>query len=324
MRTQFQARAAALHGALRNLEVRQRTFTICRALLALAQILIVAFTPYTALMQTVEGAERAPYCDGPRIVSAFCVGGDEIPSWTRVAVIIILLTMVAVGFIPRLMSFVHAWIAISISTGISLPDGGDSVAAIVTVILIFVSSADDRLWAWSKQRKPVRPAARGISLAGIYALRVQVTLIYLNSAFEKFTVDDWSNGSAEYYVARGYMFGASGAIADVLHWATSIPLLLALITWGVIVAEICIGILVLTTSTGRRIAFALAIILHIGIILSIGLWSFGIIMIATVGIATMRIANQHAAVEEIPSSLEPEGHPAATVTSAPDHSQGQP
>ncbi|PPI25190.1 hypothetical protein C5D34_11985 [Rathayibacter sp. AY1B1] len=288
--------ALRLQIALQSLEVRQRAFTLGRGALAAAQISILVFTPFSALMQTVGGAEPAPYCAGARIISAFCIGGPEVPSIVRVIVMIVLLGLVLVGFLPRVMAFVHAWISISISTGISLPDGGDSVAAIVSVIIIFIMAADDRRWAWSKERRPVGPVGRGVALAGIYALRLQVTLIYLNSAFEKFNVDDWSNGSAEYYISRGYMFGASGLIADVLHWATSVPLLLAVITWGVIVAEICIGILVVTIDFGRRIAFILAVALHVGIILSIGLWSFGIIMIATVGIATMKL---------VPSSASP-------------------
>jgi antimicrobial peptide system SdpB family protein len=272
---------------LRSVDVRHISFTVFRGILALAHLLALAFTPYTALTQTVAGTEAAPQCGGVRMLSTFCVGGDAIPTWMRIAVMIVLLGLVMVGFVPRVMSVVHAWIAVSFSTSISLPDGGDSVASIVAILVIFIAFADNRTWGWSLSRGVPSSAGRGLALAGLYALRIQVALIYLNSAFDKFGVEDWSNGSAEYYIARGYMFGASGIIAVILHWATSIPILLAALTWGVIIMEICIGLLVLTTDLGRRVAFVLAVVLHVGIILTVGLWSFAMIMIATVGIATM-------------------------------------
>ncbi|WP_185276790.1 sporulation-delaying protein SdpB family protein [Leifsonia shinshuensis] len=263
------------------------TFSVFRAGFALAQILYLAFTPYDALMQTVLGTGSTPDCDGLRGISALCVGGDAVPDGTRIIVISALLLLVVVGFLPRVMSVVHAWIAVSLSIGIALPDGGDSLAAIATIILVFVAFSDNRLWAWARRTEPLGPTARGVGFAGVVALRLQVAIVYLNSAFAKFGVEDWANGSAEYYVSRSYMFGASGLIGDALHSVTSNPLLLAAITWGVLLCEIAIGICILLGTTGRRVAFVLALLLHAGIILTIGLWSFGMIMISFVGIAAM-------------------------------------
>lgn len=289
-----------LRSALETFDLRRATFSVFRAGIATAQLLYLAFTPFDALMQTVLGTGSTPDCDGLRGVSALCVGGDAVPDGTRIVGIIALLSLVVMGFMPRVMSVVHAWIAISLSIGIALPDGGDSVAAIATIILVFVAFSDNRLWAWKRRAEPLGPTARGVGFAGVVALRLQVAIVYLNSAFAKFAVEDWANGSAEYYVSRSYMFGASGFVGDALHSVTSNPLLLAAITWGVLLCEIAIGICILLGATGRKVAFVLALLLHTGIILTIGLWSFGMIMISVVGIAAMP-TNRQETLSRLPS-----------------------
>lgn len=279
--------SARLRLTLATFDIRRGTFTVFRAGIALAQIVFLVFTPFDALMQGVEGSADLPNCEGLRSISALCVGGPSVPDGIRTFAMIALLALVVVGFLPAVTSVVHAWIAVSLSTGLALPDGGDSVAAIVCIIMVFIAVSDNRLWAWKLKDEPIGPTARGIGFAGVVALRIQVAIVYLNSAFAKFSVEDWANGSAEYYVSRSYMFGSAGFVGESLRVLTSNPLLLATITWGVLLCEIAIGLCILQGLTGRKVAFALALLLHSGIILSIGLWSFGMIMIAFVGMAAM-------------------------------------
>jgi antimicrobial peptide system SdpB family protein len=110
-------------------------------------------------------------------------------------------------------------------------------------------------------------------------------VIYLQSAVAKLFVEDWVNGSAEFYIVRDPMFGASGFLRDVLIGATSIPLIVAAATWGPIIAELAIGMLILGPSRWRRLGLRMVLALHIGIVVTMGLWSFAVTMIGGVVVA---------------------------------------
>lgn len=58
-------------------------------------------------------------------------------------------------------------------------------------------------------------------------------------------------------------------------------------TRGVIVGEIAIGLCVLLGSRWRKVTFIATAVLHLGIIATIGLWSFATVMICLVGMACM-------------------------------------
>ncbi len=67
---------------------------------------------------------------------------------------------------------------------------------------------------------------------------------------------------------------------------TAVPLGTALLTWGTISLETAAGVLVLSRPRRRQGALVLVVALHVGILLAIGLWSFAIIMIGAVTVAT--------------------------------------
>jgi antimicrobial peptide system SdpB family protein len=168
---------------------------------------------------------------------------------------------------------------------VSLPDGGDQVARIVGLLLIPLTLIDDRRWHWLPATRPIGPFGSGVGAAFIIAIRIQVAAIYLNSAVAKFGTDAWVEGSAEYYYVRSLMFGVSGWIGDVLLEATKVPIIVAGLTWGAILVEIAIAVLILGRRRWRRGAVVLDLALHGFIVLTIGLWSFAAIMVGTVLIA---------------------------------------
>lgn len=95
------------------------------------------------------------------------------------------------------------------------------------------------------------------------------------------------NGTAEYYVARDPYFGASSAIGNVLHLMMTNVFVAVVPSWGAIICEIVIAVLILCGPQSRGLAFVLGCVLHGAIILTIGLWIFGLVMIAIVGLASM-------------------------------------
>ncbi|MGH1525040.1 sporulation-delaying protein SdpB family protein [Leifsonia sp. L25] len=275
-----------------SIPFRIRASSTGRTLIALAQLSIIVLTPPAALLQPVVGQGPGPLCDSIRAFTLYCIGGDVVSQEWRRWIMVVLLCVIASGWRPRWTSVPHAWICLSLGMSISLPDGGDQVARIVGLLLIPLALVDDRRWHWGTSSQPLRPFAGGAASAFIIAIRIQVAAIYLNSAIAKFGTDAWVDGSAEYYYVRSLMFGASGWIGAVMLEVTKVPLLVASLTWGAIVIEIAIAVLILGPAKWRRWAVLADLLLHGFIVLTIGLWSFAGVMVGTVLIAASASASE--------------------------------
>jgi antimicrobial peptide system SdpB family protein len=220
-------------------------------------------------------------CEGMASWGAYCVLPDPYGS---VAVLAIL-GAVCLGLAPLATGALHAWASFSIATGIGLPDGGEHAAQVVTLLVMVMLVPDMRKAAWSRVPTTSSQVLLGISKASWWILRLQMVGIYLHSAIAKLGVEDWVNGSAMYYVVRDPSFGASGPVGDMMRWVTTSPLGVAALTWGSIAVEIAIAILLLHRGTARVLALGLAVALHAAIIITIGLWSFGLVMIGAMVVA---------------------------------------
>lgn len=85
----------------------------------------------------------------------------------------------------------------------------------------------------------------------------------------------------------GEQFGALNVLVPVIHWIASVPIFEFALTWGTVVIELSIACLLLFGKlTGRVIAVVLSALLHVGIILVSGLWSFAFTMVGAM-IATL-------------------------------------
>ncbi|WP_329568970.1 sporulation-delaying protein SdpB family protein [Kitasatospora sp. NBC_01266] len=258
-----------------------------RTLLALAHVLTLALTGPAYLMPPVIGEGRVPQCGGIRAVSAYCLGGAEIGQEWRRWFMVALLLVVASGYRPRWTVLPHAWIAFSIGVSISLPDGGEAIARIICLLIIPLGLIDDRRWHWQAATTRLRPVPQGIAFAAFLGVRIQLAALYLQSGISKFGVPDWLNGSAEYYILRNPLFGVAGPLKPLLLWMSNSPVIVAGMTWGAIVIEVVIAVFLLSSARWRRIAFLLDIALHAGIIATMGLWSFSLIMIGSAAIAAL-------------------------------------
>ncbi|BBE24323.1 hypothetical protein MN0502_32060 [Arthrobacter sp. MN05-02] len=186
------------------------------------------------------------------------------------------------------MSWVHLYVALSIVLAIDLPEGGDQAAVAITVCIALISLSDTRYWVWSRSTQPNSLGGRfyGLSWAAHWLLRAQMAYIYLNSSISKMAVEAWQDGSAVYYVTRMEYFGVTGPLAGLMREVTAVPLLAVAATWGTMITELAIAVLILSSRPWQRLAFILAAALHVMIILMIGLGSFGMVMIGGVLAAT--------------------------------------
>lgn len=260
--------------------VYRTSIWVGRVIIALGQMSVVLFTTRPHLTPvTSEGDSFA--CDGLAAWGAYCVFPDPAGS----VVVLATLGAVCLGLTPLVTGILHAWASFSIATGIGLPDGGEHVAQVVTLLLVALLIPDLRRvsWSWAPPASP--QVLLGVSMAAWWALRLQMAGIYLHSAIAKLGVEDWVNGSAMYYIVRDPSFGASGPAGDVMRWVTTTQLGVAALTWGSIAVEIAIAILVLHRGRARVLALGLAVALHAAIVITIGLWSFGLVMIGAMVVA---------------------------------------
>lgn len=261
---------------------RSPHLAIARTLIAIAQLSILWLTPQKYFFVPVAGREAGPKCDEYNRWTAYCLSDSAGWQSTVPWVLSIILIAVLTGFFPRVVSWFHVWASYSVSTAIALPDGGEVAAQLFSVYIAVICLGDSRRNHWSKFPEPGNGWLQSISWAGSVVLRVQVFWIYISASVAKFSVDSWGDGSAIYYVTRQEFFGVSGPLQSVVEWVTRNPYASLGLTWGSMILELGIALLMLTSYRYRRWAIPLTIAFHGGIILIIGLWSFGLIMIAGV------------------------------------------
>lgn len=273
-----------LSAAVSQFDPTAMSVQVGRAVIALAQLSVLTLTPWERLTPQILGQPQAPFCQGLGRISLFCMVPPTHVIWALVASSIVLLLVIA-GILPRYVGLAHVWVSFSIALSLGLADGGEQVAQVCTVLLAVVVLADGRLCAWIPQQRDLKPVLRGVAFAAWWMLRLQLVGIYAQSGLAKLGVEDWLNGSAMYYIVRDPSFGASGPVGYVMREVTSLPVGVAALTWGSIVLELLIAVLLLRGPRHRGIALAMSVALHVSILVSIGLWSFALIMIGAMIIA---------------------------------------
>lgn len=270
-----------------------RLIGIGRTIVAMSQLSFLMLTPASFYIVPVGSPQIDLKCSEGVIrgYSIYCI--LPYSAQTVSYIVCFVLFFVAIGIYPRITGVFHFWASFSVASSISLPDGGEAMVQVVTFFLMFVLLGDSRRWHWSKSASNdvcfygrASKIFRSISWAGMWVLCLQISYVYINSALTKLSVEQWKDGTATYYVSRMELFGAAGLFDDFLRGAFSIPLIALASTWGTIVVEIAIAILILLPyKLAARIAVALSFLLHLIIALMIGIFSFAVIMFGSVFIA---------------------------------------
>lgn len=286
-------------------DYRGKWFAFGRTALALATASELICTRPTALF-TLVGTTTGPVCAAQSAASLFCVGNTPGFVVARVWLAVAGLLLVASGYRPRFTSILHLWIVYSVSTSVTLPDGGDSIALIVVFLITPMCLADGRRWQWTQPCQRMGRNGRVIAYLSFWALRLQIAYVYADSAIAKMGVADWQNGSAFYYFVRDKMFGAAGPLTSLWMWLSDQSLTTLAITWGAIAIELAIALFTLLGARWRQAAFWLGLGLHTLIFLSMGLFSFSLVMVAVAAL----IATPNAAVIYRPPARLPDDRPA--------------
>ncbi|AMM20105.1 hypothetical protein AX769_07920 [Frondihabitans sp. PAMC 28766] len=197
------------------------------------------------------------------------------------------LFVAASGWRPRFTALPLWWILFSDQASFTLVDGGDQIAAVLALLLIPISLTDSRKWHWMRSSQQFgRPRKLAVTVARVSrgVICVQVAFIYLDACLSKLSVPEWVDGTAGYYWLQDPMFGPAGVLRTISNTLMLNPLLVTAMTWGTLVIEFSLGVALLLSARHRAILFPIGLLFHLGIALTMGLWSFVFVMWAALAL----------------------------------------
>jgi len=252
-------------------------YGVVRSMLALATLLTLLTDSSEALFTPLLVADPGVF-DRSAVVGAslFFLARNHLVAAKVLAVGVLLLTIV--GWRPRFTALPHWWVSYSFAASASLIDGGDQVAATLTLLLLPVALTDGRRWHW----QGTWPGGKAASIAaqtGWLLIRIQVSVVYLFAAVLKFPAEEWANGTALYYFWKHTTFGTAGPLRSVTDWIGRTALVVPL-TWSVLLLELCLAAALVAPLRFRRVLLPVAVLFHVGIALTHGLPTFALTMSA--------------------------------------------
>lgn len=252
-------------------------YGLARSLLALATLL-------TLVSDSSERLFHPLIVDDPGIfdrsaiagASLFFLARNHLAAAKLLAILVLLL--VISGWRPRLTALPHWWISYSFAASAAMIDGGDQVAATLTLLLLPVAFTDSRRSHWTG----IGSGGAVASIAaqtGLVLIRVQMAVVYLFAAVLKLSSEEWANGTALHYWWRNPIFGPPGFLRPLTEWIGRSDLVVPL-TWGVLLLELTLAAALLAPSRFRSRLLPLAVLFHVGIALLHGLPTFAVAMSA--------------------------------------------
>jgi antimicrobial peptide system SdpB family protein len=273
-------------------EPRNRRLAVARTLVALAELTNLLLSSDSVLFMNTPGSTPQDRCTGLADPTLWCALGERGDGGLEARILAAgVLCLAAAGLAPRWTCLPHWYVAFSFSVDVTIGNGGDQVAQVFTMLLIPQCLGDPRLWQWSaahgagggaRATRALPAVTRGSAYAAQLILRIQIAVIYLECGVEKLARPEWRNGCAMHSLMNDPQFGFPPPLREIAAPLLDRQVIAIVLGWSVVAVEIAIALLVLSGAFARRYALTLAVCLHIAIILALGLFSFGLIMIGTV------------------------------------------
>ncbi|ONF73740.1 hypothetical protein AVR91_0206470 [Amycolatopsis keratiniphila subsp. keratiniphila] len=269
----------AFTGAADRFEPRGRPLAVGRSLLALACGCLLALSPDRALFPRTTGVTDGPVCTGIGRISLWCLAessGVDLRVCRVLALAVF--AIVALGYRPRWTCVPHWYLTYSLSVTVALPDAGEQVIRILTLLLIPICLGDDRRWQWQCPGSPLSAAWRGRAYAAHLFVRLLGVSIYAQASLSKLAVPAWRDGTAGYYWLVHPHYGSAMAIQPPVGTVLQQPIGVSVVTWGALATELTLALLLLCPGRARRAGWALAIGMHGAIALLMGFTTFAMTM----------------------------------------------
>src|SRR5699024_9700760 len=140
-------------------------------------------------------------------------------------------------------------------------DGGDQICVIFSFLLIPLTIFDKRRNHWLPKRNQSQTSCLVGNLSFLL-ISIQVSFIYLNTAFVKLTrIDEWLDGTALYYFLEGKYYGVNDFFKPLIYPIIESDAVI-LITWGVILSHLFIAYCLFLDREKRQIYLILGLFLH--------------------------------------------------------------
>lgn len=272
-----------------------------RSILACSTFITLLFNSTNLLFISYGTAEvRCDYFG----ISIFClIPNLELARW----ICVLLLLPVIAGWRPMVTGIIHWYVCYSFINSATLVDGGDHIASIISVLLIPITLTDTRKWHWDiaiSQPNSITYQIRSlVALSCLIVIKIQMSVIYLNSAVGKLFVPEWKDGTAIYYWFKHPLFGYPSWLQPILEPLILNGTVLFLITWGTIIFELILFAGLFMEKTYKRWLLITGIIFHFGIVLVHGLGSFFFTMTAGLILFLYPIAKQSTVLINVRSRL---------------------
>lgn len=197
--------------------------------------------------------------------------------WTLHIAALIVLAMLTVGLFTRVTSILAFVITLSYChrlTGSLF--GLDQINAfIATYLMVGPSGAVwsiDR-WLAARRGNVATPSAAVSTNIAIRLLQLHMCVVYLFGGISKVRGDLWWNGSALWFGLANLEYQSLD-----MTWTVHAPWLLAMLTHLTVFWETFYCFLIWPKLT-RPLCLAMAVAVHLGIGLCLGMWTFGLVMI---------------------------------------------
>ncbi|MFC4077208.1 sporulation-delaying protein SdpB family protein [Salinithrix halophila] len=258
-------------------------YGLARSLMAISLAMTLILNEARILFLPAAGQEEYPQCKGN--ISVFCMVPPDyfyldIVRWLAIVCLIV----VATGWRPRITGMIHWWISYSVQVSAIELDGGEQVAAVLTLLILPIVLTDRRKWHWEKGEEKGLYSDRSIysrivALSSLMAIRVQVAILYFHSSVAKMFEHTWINGTAVYYFLQDPMLGLNSFF---LYLSKPILTSAAVVvpTWGTLILQLFLFGALFAPKRYWKYFFIAALLLHEVIAVMLGLISFSIAMIA--------------------------------------------
>ncbi|QYC40434.1 Sporulation-delaying protein SdpB [Nonomuraea coxensis DSM 45129] len=253
-------------------------YGLARTLMALGTLGTLLFSHSSSVFRPAQGMPDYPNCSGLARFSIFCLVPDGQLELARFLSIGLLL-LVVIGWRPRFTALGHWWVTVSFMASATIPDGGDQISAVITLLLLPIALLDGRRWHWGPPAAVSgRPVLTLFAWTTFFVIRLQVAGLYFQASVAKLSHAEWADGTGLWYWLTDPFFGMPGWARP---WLTPIlidPVGVTAMTWGPLVIEFALALGMIARRPVRPYLLAAGLAFHLAIGLLMGLGSFMLAM----------------------------------------------
>lgn len=249
-----------------------------RALLALSTLLTLIFNDISKLIPKYNIERLSENAHGIENINIFFMFDNiYVPYFFSIFILI----LVIIGFFPRYVCLFHTIVTYSVFYSLLVQEGGDQINCILTLLLVPFCLINNKIngWHFIYVLNNNNIFSKFVYYSFL-AIKIQMSLLYLNAGISKIFQAEWFNGTAVYYWFNNSVFGAPHFIRDSMGFLFTNSITVSLINWSVIILEVFLFTAIFLNQRYKHILLILALFFHFSIFIIHGLPTFMLSMSA--------------------------------------------